>query len=256
MNIEFCLPVYNEEEILKNNVIKLFNYCIDQDFKFNWKIVLIINGSTDNSLQIANELCRNLQNKIKVENFKKSGKGYSIKRYFLKSRADIVAYMDIDLAVSLENIYDLIKPILYKNYDLVVGSRMLPNSRINRSFLREFSSKSYNFLSRIILNNNFSDLQCGFKAIKMDVFRKIAPYIKNSKWFIDTELIAFANFFKYKIEEIPIDWEENRYDERKSKVNVLKDSIKFIFNLIKLRMRLRIIKTPHQTGKGQKKGPI
>ena len=125
--------------------------------------------------------------------------------------------------------------------DLTIGSRLLPESKIERSFIRELSSQSYNFLSRVILNHNFSDLQCGFKAIKNKTFKKISPHIKGDKWFFDTELVAFTNYFKFRVKEIPVNWSENRYDERKSKVNLLKDSIKFFINLIKLKIRVLFI---------------
>ncbi|MBI4652910.1 glycosyltransferase [Candidatus Kuenenbacteria bacterium] len=238
MLIEFCVPVHNEEKILKNNILKLLNYCHNQNFNFDWKIVLINNGSQDNSEKICQELFNQYSQKIKIENIKQSGKGRALKFYWQKSKADIVIYMDIDLAVSLDNIPNLIEPIVQENYDLIIGSRLLSDSKIKRSFIRELSSQTYNFLSKIILGHYFSDLQCGFKAIKVDVFKKIAPYIQNNKWFFDTELIVFANYFKYKIKEIPIEWQENRYDERKSKVNLVKDSLKFLINLIKLKIRL------------------
>lgn len=237
MFIEFCLPVYNEKKILRKNVLRLLDYCNNQNFDFDWQIVIVNNGSQDNSEKICQELS-NKYEKIKIENIKQSGKGRAIKLCWQKSKANIVVFMDIDLAVSLKNIPDLINPIIKENYDLVIGSRLLPNSKIKRSFLRELSSQSYNFLSRIILNHKFSDLLCGFKAMKTDVFKKIAPYIKDNKWFFDTELIVFTNYFKYKIKEIPVDWHENRYDERKSKVNVLKDGLKFLVNLIVLKVRI------------------
>ena len=238
MLIEFCLPVYNEEKILKSNILKLLDYCNKQNFNFDWQIVIINNGSKDNSKKIGQELFNEYFKKIKLENIKQSGKGRALKLYWQKSNADIIVYMDIDLAVSLNNISDLINPIIKENYDLVIGSRLLPDSKIKRSLLRELSSQTYNFLSKIILNHNFSDLQCGFKAIKTNVFKKIASYTKNNKWFFDTELIIFANHFGYKIKEIPVIWEENKYDQRKSKVNLIKDSIKFLINLIKLKIRL------------------
>lgn len=237
MFIEFCLPVYNEEKILKNNVLKLLNYCNNQNFGFDWQIIIINNGSTDNSEKICQELSDKYE-KIKLENIKQSGKGRALKTYWQKSKADIIVYMDVDLAVALDNILDLISPIIKENYDLVIGSRLLPDSKIKRSFIRELSSRSYNWLSRIILNHAFSDLLCGFKAIKTDVLKKITPYIKNNKWFFDTELIVFADYFGYRIKEIPVDWHENRYDERKSKVNVLRDGLKFLVNLIVLRVRI------------------
>ncbi len=241
MRVDFCIPVYNEEKILKNNILKLFSYCQKQNFPFAWQIVIVVNGSDDRSLAIALNLAQK-NPKIKVINLKQAGKGRAIKHYGEQSQADILVYMDVDLAVSLDNINDLIFPLLQNKADLVIGSRLLAESKINRSFVRELSSQGYNFLSRLILGHHFSDLQCGFKAIRKDFLKKIAPYIKNNHWFFDTELIVFTNLFGGQIKEIPVDWSENRYEQRKSKVNLIKDSFKFLFNLIKLKRKIRQIK--------------
>ncbi len=104
MLVEFCIPVYNEEKILKNNILKLFNFCRKQNFSFDWKIVVAINGTTDKSLFISQELARNNPKRISVFNINEPGKGRAIKTYVNNSGADIIVYMDVDLAVSLKNI--------------------------------------------------------------------------------------------------------------------------------------------------------
>lgn len=235
MFIEFCLPVFNEEKILKENVLNLLNYLKERNFSFAWQIVILNNGSTDNTEKICAELAGD---KVKIVNILEPGKGRAIKSHGLKSKADVLAYMDIDLAVDLNNIPGLIQPLLENNYDLIIGSRLLPESKTERSALRSFSSKTYNFLSRIILGHKLSDLQCGFKAIKIKKIQRIIPYIKSNKWFFDTELIALADHFNFKIKEIPVVWQENRYAKRKSKINLINDSCKFFLNLIKLKLRL------------------
>ena len=150
--------------------------------------------------------------------------------------------MDIDLAVSLEDLGALISPILNDESDLVIGSRLLKNSKVERSFFRSSSSLIYNFLSRQFLKHQFHDLQCGFKAFKSTVFLKVQPYLKDDQWFLDTELVILANFFKFRIKEIPVNWAENRYAKRTSKINPYKQSLIFIRNLISLRRRLNNLK--------------
>ncbi|OGF26798.1 hypothetical protein A2331_05585 [Candidatus Falkowbacteria bacterium RIFOXYB2_FULL_34_18] len=238
MLVEFCLPILNEEQILEKSVLKLFKYCTEKKFDFDWRIIILINASTDNSLKISQKLHSQHGDKISFSEISQMGRGNALKIYWSQSKADIVSYMDIDLAVSLDNILDLINPIIKDGYDLVIGSRMLPDSKIERSFIRELSSQGYTFCSRIILGHNFSDMQCGFKAIRTEKFKIIAHNIKNYKWFFDTELIIFSKLNKFKIKEIPVDWSENRYEQRKSKVNIARDSFKFICNLIKLRLRI------------------
>lgn len=242
MLIEFCLPVYNEEKILKANTLYLLDFCRKQLFDFDWKIILVINGSTDNSAAIGEELAENSNGKINCFIVKEPGRGRALKKYWSLSQAGIAAYMDIDLAASLNNIPGLINSIKSGTTDVAIGSRLMAESSITRSFIRELSSQTYNFLSRIILGHKFSDLQCGFKAVRIETFKKISPFIKNDKWFFDTEMIAYAHRLGYKVAEIPVNWSENRYDKRKSKVNLLKDSLIFLVNLIKLRVVLGKIK--------------
>jgi glycosyltransferase involved in cell wall biosynthesis len=256
MLVEFCLPVYNEARIIKNSILTLLNYCENQNYDFAWKIVIVINGSTDHTLKISQELQRTYPDKIIIVNYLKAGRGSAFKNYWPTSEADIIAYMDIDLAVNLDYIKLLIEPLVYNQADLMIGSRLMPDSKIKRSFIRELTSQGYNFLSRVILRHNFSDMQCGFKAIKVEVFKKIFPYLENKSnfldkifpflydrnWFFDTELIILTKLFDYRIKEIPVDWSENRYDERKSKVHMLRDSFRFFYNLIKLKIKILKIK--------------
>jgi len=238
MKVEFCLPVYNEEKILAESCQKLYNFLLNQNFNFSWQIVIVINGSSDQSPLIAQKLSLEFTEKINFENIIELGRGQALKRYWLKSSADILVFMDIDLAVSLEAIPKLIEPILNQEYQLVVGSRLLSSSQIKRSFIRELSSQTYNFLSRRLLGHHLSDMQCGFKAITKSAFITIAPYLQDPNWFFDTEMIIISLAAGYKAKEIPVNWQENRYDRRKSKVKLLRDSNRMFRNLIRLRRRL------------------
>ena len=238
MKIEFCLPVYNEEKIIADSIQKLYSFLMSQDFAFEWKIVVVINGSSDSSLAIAQGFSEKFPGKISVENFARPGRGQALKSYWLKSPADIFVYMDIDLAVSLECIPPLIHPLLNNSHQVAVGSRLLPDSQIARSFIREFSSRIYNFLARLIMGHRLSDMQCGFKAITRPAFLKIAPYLNDNHWFLDTEIIIISRAAGYHIKEIAVNWQENRYDKRKTKVKLIRDSWKMFKKLIKLRTRL------------------
>jgi glycosyltransferase involved in cell wall biosynthesis len=237
MKVDFCLPIYNEEQMLQENALRLLRYCQGAGFVFEWQIVLIVNGSTDRSLAIAKELAAS-NGKFLVIESEQPGRGRALKNYWLKSEAAVLAYMDVDLAVSLQDIPSLVKPIIDNEYDLVVGSRLLVGSKIERSLVRELTSQSCHLLSRLILGHKFSDLQCGFKAIRREAFLKIARKLSDPGWFFDTELGVFSRLAGLRIMELPVDWSEERYDNRKSKVRVFRDAIKFMRNFLKLRRRL------------------
>ncbi len=237
MKISFALPSRNEEKILEKNTLKLLDFLKEKKYEFNWDIVLIINNSTDESENIAKNLSLKYP-EIKNIIISERGKGNAIKTFLNQSDSDFNIYMDIDLAVSLENIDDLLNKLIKENFSLVFGSRLKKGSKTDRSFLRELSSRIYILLSKVILGHKFSDLQCGFKGIGKENWNMIKNLVDNGEWFFDTELIAFSKKLNCRIAEIPVDWSENRYDQRKSKVKVIKDSLVFIKELIKLKKRL------------------
>lgn len=247
MKIEFCLPIHNEEKILSDSSQKLLDFLTSQNFPFDWQIIIVINGSSDSSLDIAKELNKKFPDKINYTNTKNPGRGQALKDYWQISPADILVYMDIDLAVSLDAIPTLIQPLLNNQAQIAVGSRLLANSQIERSFIRELSSQTYNFLSRLLLGHKLSDMQCGFKAITKPAFMAIAPYLQDPHWFFDTEMVIISKEAGYQIKEIPVNWQENRYDKRKSKVKLLRDSIKMFKNLIELRQRIKEIRRKKET---------
>ncbi len=239
MLIEFCLPVYNEEQIIESNVLRLLDFCKLKSYEFDWYIIIIDNNSKDQTSKIADLLSRSYPNRIKSVRIGKSGKGLALKYWWHISEADVLAYMDIDLAVSLEYLDRLINPIVFGKYDLVIGSRLLSDSEVDRSMFREFNSRAYSKLSQLMLGHEYKDLQCGFKAAKTSMLKRYTPLIKNDKWFFDTEIVSFFNLNNNKILEIPVNWKESRYDARKSKMSVLRDGFDFLVNLLELRKRIR-----------------
>ncbi len=239
MLVEICLPVKDEEKILERNLEEIIEFCQKAGFNFSWKIIGVINGSTDKTARIFKDFKNKYPQFIDYVENPLPGRGQALKKYWLSSQADIVSYLDIDLAVLPAQLPDLIMPIIKNNYDLVIGSRLSASSKIRRSILRETTSRVFNFLSRLVLPNKVSDLQCGFKAVRLDVFKKLAPLIEDDFWFFDTELVVFAQHFNYRIKELPVNWVESRDIRRVSKVRVFRDVLKSFKNILKIRKKLK-----------------
>jgi len=150
--------------------------------------------------------------------------------------------MDADLAVSLNDIPALIFPLFNNGSDLVIGSRLMSGSAVKRSWYRDITSYTYNYLSRCLLKHCYVDLQCGFKAIRREAFEKILPFLRDNYWFFDTELIILAQRLGYRVKEVPVDWQENRYLKRATTVKIFRDSLIFLKNLWQFRTYLRTLK--------------
>ncbi|MDP2944466.1 MAG: glycosyltransferase [bacterium] len=242
MLVDFCLPIKNEALILDNSLNKLVAYCKRAGFSFSWRIIGIINGSSDASVNILQDFKRRFPGQIDFIEVAEPGRGRALKKYWSASAADVLCYMDCDLAVSLDNLPALIMPLVDNEADLVIGSRLSAGATIRRSLFRGVISQAYNLLSRFLLNHKITDLQCGFKAVRREAFQQVRPYLVDDNWFFDTELILLALHFGFRVRQVPVDWQENRYRRRPSTVKIWRDSWDFLKNLVVFRRRLKKIK--------------
>jgi len=239
MRIDFCLPIKDEEIILAANVSELRSFLRDNFSGLDWRLVLLVNGSSDRSGEIAREFAARYPEKIISSEFAEGGKGRALKAWFSSSPVDILVFMDADLATSLDCLPSLLAPIIAGRADVVVGSRLLPGSQTNRRYWRSLVSHAYNLISRLVLGHSFSDLQCGFKAFKAAAFNRIAPFCQDDKWFFDTEWLMILRASGAKIEELAISWRDDRQQNRPSQVKVARDTWRFLVQLFRLRRRLK-----------------
>jgi hypothetical protein len=125
------------------------------------------------------------------------------------SDAQVVAYMDADLSTDLSALLPLVAPIISGHSDVSIGSRLAPGARIVRSARRELLSRGYNLLLHLALGLRVRDAQCGFKAMRADVARRLVPAVQNRGWFFDTELLVQAQRAGLRVLELPVDWVED-----------------------------------------------
>ncbi|MGI6374023.1 MAG: glycosyltransferase [Patescibacteria group bacterium] len=237
MLIDFCLPVKNEASLLEANVRRLFSYLTSQPTTYHWQIIILVNGSSDDSAAIANRLAQHYPQQIKSYHYQAGGKSLALKKYFNSSQADLLAFLDIDLAVAPEQIPELINPLLLNQADLVIGSRLVSGASSQRPLVRRLTTRFYNYFARLLFNNQVQDLQCGFKAFTAQLYQALAPDFLDNRWLFDTELIILALNANYRLIEIPVNWQEQRYASRPSQVKK-SELWYFCWGLIRLRRRL------------------
>jgi len=135
---------------------------------------------------------------------------------------------DIDLSTDLNFIPNALK--LLKKYDIVIGSKKMGSQK--RSFLRTIPSTVFIFLVRLFLNLPYRDYSMAAKAYKKEVIiNHINKVDYGTSYVID--LIYFAKKDKRRIIEIPV----SCFDKRKSKFNILHESLYRLKNLIKLAIK-------------------
>jgi glycosyltransferase involved in cell wall biosynthesis len=217
--LDIVIPVYNEERDLPGCVRTLHRYLADE-VPYRSRITVADNASTDNTLAVARQLADELPD-VDVIHLDAKGRGGALYAAWMASDADVVAYMDVDLSTDLSALMPLVAPLISGHSDVAIGSRLAATSRVVRGPKREFVSRSYNLILRGMLGAQFSDAQCGFKAVRADVARRLLPLVADTGWFFDTELLVIAERAGLRIHEVPVDW----VDDPDSRVDVLQTAI-------------------------------
>jgi len=206
-DVEIVIPVYNEHAVLEASVRMLHGY-LSAGFPFSWQITIVDNASTDGTLQVARRLMYELP-EVGAMHLREKGRGRALRAAWLASGAEVVAYMDVDLSTDLAALLPLVAPLMSGHSDVAIGTRLHPAAHVARSARRELISRAYNRLLRLALRANFSDAQCGFKAIRGDVAHELIPHVADQEWFFDTELLVLAQRRGLRIHEVPVDWVED-----------------------------------------------
>lgn len=206
--VTIVIPVYNEEEELDDRVRTLHAFLKEKLKDFSWDIVIVDNASTDATHLIAKKLAKTLSD-VSFVHLEQKGRGRAIKYAWIKSNADYMAYMDVDLSTDLKHFPPLLHS-LQRGYDMAIGTRNGWGSRVyGRNLLRTITSKGYIALIKCFFFVRFTDAQCGFKAVSRKVVEDIIPYIKDNEWFFDTELLIYAEKKGYRIYEEQVTWIDN-----------------------------------------------
>src|SRR5688572_26372958 len=136
--LSIVLPAYNEAERLPPTLEKMFNFFAD--FKQALEVLIVVERSTDGTLEIARRLVESHSNFQVIDNAVQRGKGHAVRSGMLRSRGGIVFYMDVDLSVPLPEIHRFLEYFKARpEIDVVVGNRQHAQSRITlaQSWLRQ-----------------------------------------------------------------------------------------------------------------------
>src|SRR5207249_72483 len=217
--IEVVVPVYNEERDLERGVRRLRAY-LDAGFPFHSHLTIADNASDDGTRAIGERLAETIPG-VGYIRLGDKGRGRALATTWLLSKADVVAYMDVDLSTDLDALLPLVAPLISGHGDVAIGSRLATGSRVRRGARRELISRCYNALLHLALGTRFRDAQCGFKAVRADTARRLVPRVENRSWFFDTELLVLAQRAGLRIHEIPVDWD----DDPDSRVRIVPTAI-------------------------------
>lgn len=228
------IPVFNEEEILVQNVETLTDHLLLLNTPF--EIIIINNGSTDRTESLGRELERKYEF-IRFISLHRRGVGFAFKTGVLAAKYEHIISLDIDLSIELNFIEKANR--LLENYDIVIGAKILGKQR--RSFVRRIGSYTYIYIARWLLGLSFHDYSIGAKAYRRDfVLRHIERIDPYTHYVLNLTVAAKGE--SAKIVEIPIVC----VDFRKSRFNLLKEGFYRFYMLFKTYFRERGVDNKNQ----------
>lgn len=233
MNFEITIPVLNEEETLQENIEIILNFFEEHKLN-NFSLCVADNGSSDSTVEIAKKIEKEHSSRLRLITLPRKGVGLALKDAWPSSDADIVGYMDLDLATNLVHILE-IKKIFEdnQNVDIIYGSRLHKESKvIGRKLKRTLTSRVLNLIIQKTFDVSISDAMCGFKFYRKQI---ILPLIdsgaKSDGWFFCAETLIIGHKKGYYIHELPVTWK----DDPNSKVKIIKLSLEYLRRIKELK---------------------
>lgn len=168
MNLSIIIPLLNEQESLPElhqwiaKVMTANNY--------NYEVIFIDDGSTDNSWEIIEQLSEENPNVKGIRFLRNFGKSQALHAGFAKAQGDVIITMDADLQDSPDEIPDLFNMINNGNFDLVSGWK---KKRYDSVMGKNLPSKLFNWAARKTSGVKLNDFNCGLKAYKNIVIKNI-----------------------------------------------------------------------------------
>lgn len=229
--LSIVIPAYNEEKRLPATLEQVKAYIGDQPFES--EVLVVENGSTDNTIAVAQEFAaRHAQFKVLQVS---RGKGTAIKRGMLEAKGKFCFMCDADLSMPIGEIKRFLPPVL-ENFDLAIGSREASGAvRYDEPPYRHIGGRLINLMIRLLALPGMHDTQCGFKCFHSSVVRDLFEHQTMEGWSFDIELLYIARMRDYRIVEVPIPW----YFNPESKLKVIHDAFRMGRDILKIRQNAR-----------------
>ena len=244
IHLVLCIPAYNEERIISDTISHI-STVLNQRAGLTWSIIVSENGSTDKTVSEVSDM--HIPN-VEIVKTNYRGKGKAIRQGLSARSADLWGFTDADLSVEPTAINNMLDIISTTKVNVVVGSRMHPETKSDRGIVRVWSSIIFDTLAHFITGVSYRDIQCPLKIMDRKGLEQLLSCVEEG-WFIDLEFILRCEKNKLQITEIPIFLRESFYRERKSKVSLVRDSLKAIFAMFRIRRNLRKEASPYTHGK-------
>ena len=204
--LSLIVPAYNEAARLPATLDRLREYLEAQSYSY--EVIVVDDGSRDRTMELVERIAGEWEQLRCVPNERNRGKGYSVKHGVLESRGTDILFSDADLSTPIEESERLLRLIAKGECDIAIGSRALPDSEleVRQPFWREWMGRMFNKIVQRLSVPGIQDTQCGFKAFRGDIARRLFPLQQIDGFAFDVEILFLARKFGFRIAEVPVRW--------------------------------------------------
>lgn len=205
--VTLVLPAFNEAGVLEANVEFVMDYLASLEHRYRFEVLLINDGSSDESGPIAERLRRRFDTLRLINHPLNFGLGQAFKTAFAVSRGDYVITFDVDLSYAPEHIGLLLETIVRERAKLVLASAYMPGGKVtNVPWQRHVLSRLGNRFLRFFARGGFSTLTCMVRAYDGPFVRRL--FLRSTGMDIMPELVQKTMILNGRIVEVPahLDW--------------------------------------------------
>jgi len=199
--LSIVIPAYKQEKTIVKD-IKRLNKTIEV-FGLEYEIVVVVDGFIDRTY----EKLKSIKiNNLKIYGYKDNrGKGYAVTHGMLKAKGDIIGFIDAGMDIDPTGISMLLDFMKLHDADIVVGSKLHPDSIVRYPLKRKILSWGYRTFTHLLFGFNIKDTQVGLKLFKREVVKYVFPKLLVKQFAFDVEILAVSYTYGYiKIYEAPI----------------------------------------------------
>lgn len=234
MKVSLVIPMYNESSII-DDAIKTFSEYLKSKYE-DWELIFVDDGSKDGCGDAVRKASEE-EPRIRLAGYPDNrGKGCAVRTGMLAANGDIVVFTDCDNAYGEDAVGRMIDMFSENDADVIIGSRNLSKDGYkDYTFIRRIASKTYIKVIAIAAGFKLSDSQSGIKGFRREAAQKIFRNCEVDRFAFDLEAIMIAQKAGFKIAEMPV----TIINHRESKVRVLRDALKMLSDVRKMKKRIK-----------------
>ena len=232
MRFSLVIPAYNETGRIGETVAHVVTYLDAQPFE--WELLVVVDGG-DPATAVEARAAGNDRAQVRVlVNDYNRGKGYSVRRGFLESTGNRMAFIDADLSLPIEELPKMMA-CFDAGADVAIASRTIPGAIEEGTSPagRGVMSRIFNWVVRMLLLPGITDTQCGFKGFTASAAKRIFEVTESDRFGFDVEALYLARSFKLRVDQFPVCC---RYHGGSS-VSRIGDGLQMLKDVVSIRMR-------------------